>query len=229
MHGVLDFINGTLTGSESLVGRDSGGHIPAITRRKFDTGINQEQVPRLYLVAMIMVVQRLAVHRSNRCKRKVTVVGLGHTVHFRHHFIFVHTRPNHFHRLDMHVGSHITCFFYLNNFFRRLIIALCHHRTDKRDGSFLARSGNTQPVHQLQLVLGTVRRKIVYSLAFLHSFVQVTGYIGRRAGLRNAHPLALLFQSGLGTHPDNMVDGQFITEDNLLILINVDNGRQTGK
>ena len=174
-------------------------------------------------------MQSLSVDCGNCRERKFAIIHFGYTVHLCHNFIFVHTRTNHFHRLDMHVGSHITCFFYFCNFFGRFIITLCHHRTDKRHGTFLTCRRNTQPIHEFQLMFGTVRRKIMHRLTFLYGFVQIADNPGGRKRLPNAYPFTLLFQSRLRTHPYNMIDSQFVSENDFFVLIDVNNSGKSGK
>ena len=69
----------------------------------------------------------------------------------------------------------------------------------------------------------------MHRLSFTHRFVQIIHYLGGRHHIRYAHTFALLFQGRLCTHPDNMVNRQFISKNNLLVLVNVDNRRQAGK
>ena len=47
VHGVLDFVNGTLAGSKGLVRRHGGRHVATVTRRQLGASINQEEVARL--------------------------------------------------------------------------------------------------------------------------------------------------------------------------------------
>ena len=68
MHSILNFINGTLAGSECLIGRNRRRHITGIARFHFRTGVNQEQVSRFHFISMIMIMQGLTVDRSNRGK-----------------------------------------------------------------------------------------------------------------------------------------------------------------
>ena len=45
---------------------------------------------------------------------------------------------------------------------------------------------------------------------------------GKRTGFGNSHSRSLFVKGGLGTHPDNMVDGQLIAKNDFFIFIYVD-------
>ena len=156
-------------------------------------------------------------------------MAFGHVVHFGHHLILVHPRPDAARSGDVHVGSDVAGALYLGNLLCGLHVALCHDGADEGHGAFLMRRRHTQPVHQFQFVFGAVGRQVVYGTPLLHGTVQVVCQLDRRQCLRNAHGRSLLTQSGLGTHPDNVVNGKLIAEDDFPVLINVDNGVQSGK
>ena len=59
-------------------------------------------------------------------------------------------------------------------------------------------------------------------LSLLYSLVQITDDVGKRTGFGNSHSRSLFVKGGLGTHPDNMVDGQLIAKNNFFIFIYVD-------
>ena len=69
----------------------------------------------------------------------------------------------------------------------------------------------------------------MYSLPFTHRFMKIVHNFERRHHVRYSHTFTLLFQGGLSTHPDNMVNRQFISKNNILVLVNINNRRQTGK
>ena len=176
-----------------------------------------------------MIVQSLSVDSGNRCKRKLAIIGFGHPVHFCYDFVFVHTRTKYFHSRNVHISRHITCLFYLFYFFGRLITALCHNCTNKWNRTFLACRRNAQPLHQFQFMLRPVGRQVMHCLSLAHCFMQIVHDFGRRHYFRYAHTPAFLFQGRLRSHPYDMVNRKFIAKYNLLVLINIDNRRQTGK
>ena len=67
------------------------------------------------------------------------------------------------------------------------------------------------------------------SLALLHRLVQIADDVGRRHGDADSHPLALLLQRRLCTHPHDVIDGKLVAKYNFLIFINVDYSRKSGK
>ena len=68
----------------------------------------------------------------------------------------------------------------------------------------------------------------MHRLSFTHRFVQIIHYLGGRHHIRYAHTLTFLFQGRLGAHPDDIVDGQFIPENNFPVFIDIDQSRKTG-
>ena len=178
MHRILDFVNFALAGCKFLIRRNRGRHIACITRLDFRTCVNQEQIARFHFISVIMVVQRLPVDGGDRCKRQFAVVGLCHAIHFRYYFIFVHSRTKHLHGGDVHIGSHVTGFFYFYDFFRRLVVALSYDGTDERYGTFLTCRWYSEPVHQFQFMFGAVGRKIMNCFSTLDAFVQIADDIG---------------------------------------------------
>ena len=69
----------------------------------------------------------------------------------------------------------------------------------------------------------------MHGLSFAHRFVKIVRDVGRRHHIRYAHTLTFLFQGRLGAHPDDMVNRELISKYDLLVPVNVDNRRQTGK
>ena len=59
-------------------------------------------------------------------------------------------------------------------------------------------------------------------LSLLYSLVQITDDVGKRTGFGNSHSRSLFVKGGLGTHQDNMVDGQLIAKNDFFIFIYVD-------
>ena len=66
-------------------------------------------------------------------------------------------------------------------------------------------------------------------LALLHRLVQIADDVRRRHGDADSHPLALLLQRRLCTHPHDVIDGKLVAKYNFLIFINVDYSRKSGK
>ena len=229
MHGVLDFVDSTLARREGLAHRDSGRHVTAVARRQFGTRVYQEQLAILDAVAVIVVVQGLSVDGGDGGKRQLAVVALGHVVHLGHHLILIHTGTDEAGSGDVHISSNVAGAFYLGDFLGSLMIALFHHGADERHGAFLVGRRQAQPVHQLQFVLGTIGRQVVDGAALLDGVVQIGHQLVGRTCLDNAHGSGLLVQGGLGTHPDDVVDGEFIAEDDFTVLVNVNHGIQPGK
>ena len=229
MHGVLNLVDGALAGSEGLVGGDGGRHVAAIARRQFGTGVNEEEVARLDFVTMIVVVQRLPVNGGDGGEGEFAIVTLGHVVHLGHHLVFVHAGTDALHGGDVHVGRYVASLLDFFDFLGRLVVALRHHGTDKGYRPLLACGRQAQPVHQLQLVLGAVGRQVMDALTALHGLVQVADDIGRGACVGDAHGCGFLAERGLRTHPDDVVDAQFVAENDFTVFVDVDDGRQPGE
>ena len=78
-------------------------------------------------------------------------------------------------------------------------------------------------------MLGTVRRQIMNRTSLCYGLLQITGYLGIRTGFGNSNCCSFLVQCRLCTHPDNVVNGQFVSKYNFLVFIYIDNGRKTCK
>ena len=57
--------------------------------------------------------------------------------------------------------------------------------------------------------------------------LKIGSKLGHRTSERNSNPLALLLDGGLYSRPHNIIYGKLVTEDNLLILVNIYNGSKT--
>ena len=69
----------------------------------------------------------------------------------------------------------------------------------------------------------------MHRLTFLYGFVQIADNPSGRKRLPNAYPFTLLFQSRLRTHPYNMIDSQFVSENDFFVLIDVNDSGKSGK
>ena len=229
MHGVLYLVNLALPLCELLIGRDGGRHVAGISHLRLGTGIDQEQIARLHRVAVIVVVKCLSVHRSDGGERKIASGGVCHRFHGCRHLPFAHAGTQYLHGRDVHIRRDVTSLLDFDNLLGRLVTPLRDHRTDKGHRPFLACGRHSQPVHQFQLMLGTVRRQVMDGLALLHRLVQIADDVRRRHGDADSHPPALLLQRRLCTHPHDVIDGKLVTKYNFLIFINVDYSRKSGK
>ena len=229
VHGVLYLVNLALAPGKLFIGRNGRRHIACITHLRFCAGIDQEQIARLDDIAMIMVVERLSVHRSDGSKRKVTPCGMRHGFHGCRYFPLAHPGTQDLHGRNVHIRRNVAGLLDFDNLLGRLVVTLRDHRTDKRHRTLLTRGRHSQPVHQLQFMLCTVGRQVMDGLSLLYRLVQIAHNVGRRHGDVHSHPLTLFLQCGLSPHPYDMIDGQFITEYNFLIFINVDYSRKPGK
>ena len=150
-------------------------------------------------------------------------------VHLGHHFILVHAGTDEARGGDVHIGSDVAGALYLGNLLGRLVVALLHHGADERHGAFLMGGGQSQPIHQFQLVLRTIGRQVMDGAPLLDGVVKIGHQLVRGTRLGDAHGGCLFVQSGLRAHPDDVVDGQLVAEDNLAVLVDVYHGIQPGK
>ena len=72
-----------------------------------------------------------------------------------------------------------------------------------------------------------IGRHEVYGLPFLEGKFDILAESGHRTRLGDAHGQTALGQSRLHTRPDDVVDGEFVTEDDGLVVVDVDDGGQT--
>ena len=72
-------------------------------------------------------------------------------------------------------------------------------------------------------------RPVVDGAALLDGVVQIGHQLVGRTCLGDAHGGRLLVQGGLGAHPNDVVDGEFVAEDDFPVLVDVNHGIQPGK
>ena len=67
----------------------------------------------------------------------------------------------------------------------------------------------------------------MYLLTLGLGILYICGKVGHRTDFLNAHALALLLDGRLHACPYDVVDGELVTEDDLLVVIDVDYCRKT--
>ena len=70
----------------------------------------------------------------------------------------------------------------------------------------------------------TICRQVMDTLAFLPSRFQIGFNFLERAYFRDTGSFALFFQSRLRAHPYDCVDGQFVTENDLFVVVYINDG-----
>ena len=72
----------------------------------------------------------------------------------------------------------------------------------------------------------TIGGKVVNGLFLLLCILQISNNIFWRTNLCDSGGFAFL-QCRLDAHPNDVVDGKLVAEDDLLVIIDVDDGRKT--
>ena len=129
----------------------------------------------------------------------------------------------------MHVDRYVDSLFNLLDLLGALVVTLID------DGAYELHRGScrlcggcdTKKFLQPHLLLTTIWGEEVYCLSFCLCVLQVCCQLGHRHSLGDAYTLALLLDGGLYAGPYNVVDGKFVTEDNLLVLVDVYDGCKT--
>ena len=73
-------------------------------------------------------------------------------------------------------------------------------------------------------MFGAVSRQVTHGLSLAGGCLEVGFQLGRRTDVFNAGSFALFVECRLHTHPDDGVDRQFVAEDDLAVLIDVNDG-----
>ena len=68
----------------------------------------------------------------------------------------------------------------------------------------------------------------MHCLSLTASLVEIAFQIAQSHCLRNAYGRCFLAECRLDTRPDDIIDGQIITEDDLCVSIYIDDGGQAG-
>ena len=129
----------------------------------------------------------------------------------------------------MHLRTQVHTLFYQADLLFILIVALGNDGLDKRHRSLIGLSCrlHTQQFPQPHTVVTSVWRKEMHGLSFGAYLIYIILQFAHRQGLRDTHHLGLFSQRGLGTRPDDIVDGQLVAKHNLAVFIDIDDSRQT--
>ena len=95
MAGQLDLEHFLLAGGELRIGRHCARHIARVAHLRLCARIEQEELPATDPVAVVVIVERLAVHCGNGREREHEVVRSRHFLHSRRHFALPHSRTYH--------------------------------------------------------------------------------------------------------------------------------------
>ena len=131
---------------------------------------------------------------------------------------------------EVHLGTDVYRLFDGCNFLCILIVALLDNGFDEgyRYLFRLCCRLYAEQLPQPYAVVATVGRQEVYRLAFCTCLVNAVLQHPHRQGFLNAHYGGFLLERRLDARPYDVVDGQFIAEDHLLVFIDVDDGGQGG-
>ena len=77
-------------------------------------------------------------------------------------------------------------------------------------------------------MFGAIGGQVTHGLPFAHGSFKVSLELGQGADVLDAGSFALLMERRLHAHPHDGVDGEFVAEDDLAILVDVDDGHQAG-
>ncbi|CDE63423.1 unknown [Parabacteroides sp. CAG:409] len=171
-------------------------------------------------------MQRLSVDGSDNREGKFIVVLEGCFGYDGRYFAFPDSRTNGTHGSQVHIGSYHAGLFDLGNFFRTLIVTLVHYTQDKRNRWLFSTRHDAQPGKQLQLMFSPVSRQVMNLLSFLLRTLQIRFDFLKRTDFFNTGSFALLFQRRLGSHPDDRINGQFITKDDFAVVIDINDSRK---
>ena len=76
-------------------------------------------------------------------------------------------------------------------------------------------------------MFGTVSRQVMDLLSFLLRVLQIRFDFLKRTDFFDPSSFAFFFQRRLGSHPDDRINGQFITKDDFAVIVDIDDSRKS--
>ena len=220
-----DAVDVLLAAGERSVDREGAGEIAGIVRGALGTAVEEEHVARPEDVAVVVVVERLAVNGRDHREGQARTAGEGDLGDPGRDVGLAHPGPRHAHAGQLHVHGEIDGALDLGELLGGLHGALLRHRTDERHAR-LGRAACAQQVHQAELVLGSVRRQHVDAPPGRPRTRHAVGEGPRRRRVVQPPSRRQLRGGGLGPHPDDGVDAGIVGEDRGVSLVQVHDGRE---
>lgn len=224
--------DGLLTLVELLAYRARGGEVAAVVAGHLGTGVEEEEVAVVGGVNVAMVVERLAVCSGDDGERVVAPTLLGNGGDGCAHLGLVDAGAHHAHHGAVHIHGDVDSLLYLFNLLGCLVVA---HIDDGTDESLPPlthivggdRTGRKKPERlQFEDVLGAVGGQEMDGAARGQGSLDHLLETGEGKGLRGSDHGGLLAEEGLRAHPDDVVDGEVVAEDNVASFIDVDDGSE---
>ena len=219
-HDIIDLL---LPLGETSTYRHRACKVRAIVHVRLCTGIGQHQPALLQQVAMIVVVQCLAIHRKDGRERHPCPMSQRYSLNGTGNQLFLHPGLAHAHGRGVHLVTDVTGTFYLFNLQCTLYRTQSNDSLDELYRHLSGQLGHTDTgqLFQPQLVGMAVRRQEVNLTSLTLGTLYHLFQLGQWSTLLHAHLSSLLGHTGLGTHPDNIVHGKVITKEGLFPTLNI--------
>ena len=179
---------------------------------------------------MVVVVQRLAVHREDDREGELRPARLDQSGHRAGHFALVHAGPRDLHREHVHVVRQVDGGFDLADLLGRLVGALRHDGLDERGGRVRVHHARPDPheVSDRQHVVVAVLRQVVDAPPLPDRLVERRFEVLPRTCGRDARLRGALGDGRLRPAPDDVVDREVVAVNGVGAGVDVDDGGQLG-
>ncbi len=136
---------------------------------------------------------------------------------------FGHSGLSHFHGYKVHIHGNVNRFFNLINLFRSLIIALVYNSFYQFNRCRFIDLAGWDPgqIPERDLILRSIGWQKMYFTFFFNGFIYIILKTAEGQHRINPNRLASFQQRGFRSHPDNVVDGQVISKNDLFPAVNI--------
>ena len=225
-----DFVNFLLFLREFAVDGQRAGVVGAVVHQSFRAGVHKQHIAGLQDAIVQMVMQCLAMLRQNHGEGDAVAVRQGDAFSQTGQLALGFAFHSAAHHGGMHLHADFASLVHLVDF------ALFFRRTEVYDAhNQLYRGGLTDVVdidtgevgHQ-NLVVATILRGEMHFAALGLSLLDKLSQLRERTGLRYAHLFGQRGNRRLVAHPDDVVDGEIVAEDDGLVCVKIDDGGNVG-
>ena len=198
--------------------------VAGIVRLGLSPRIKQEDVTLATFVDKTVIVKHLPLNGSDGRERKSVAVTASYLFNSGCHLRLVNARTYRTIGRKMHLGAQIHALLNQPDLFQILVVALRHYSLNESHTRTrrLSCRLNTKQLPQPHTVVAAIRGQEMHGLPFLARLV----YIGLQ--LADTESGGTLLQSRHRARPHDIINGEFVAEDYLAVLINIDDCSKVG-
>ncbi len=225
-----DFVDFLLFLGELAVHGQRARVVGAVVHQSLCASVHQQHVAGLQDAVVLVVVERFAMLRQNHGEGDAVAVRQGDALCQAGQFALGLTLHAATHHGGVHLHADLAGLVHLVDF------ALLFRGTEVHDAhNQIQRSGlaDVVDVHACEvshqdLVVAAILRGEVHLAALRLRLLDEFGELCERTSLRHAHFLGQRGNRRLVAHPNDVVDGEVVAEDNRLVRVEVNDGGDVG-